>query len=104
MGPGTADGSLAGQQVRGSRFAGQAVPGALVLAAGRAEVGVDLAGDVTLQAADDLRFGFPFGGAAFGVGAGGRVRAQAGEHDPPEGMVGLPVTAGVEPVAGDFPR
>jgi len=74
------------------------------LAAGRAEVAVDLAGDVTLQAADDLRLGFPFGGAALGVGAGGRVRAQPGEHDPPQGMVGLTVTAGVEPVAGDFPR
>ena len=47
------------------------------------EVVVDLAGDVTLQAADDLRLGFPFGGAAPGVGAGARVRAQAGEHDPP---------------------
>jgi hypothetical protein len=37
-----------------------------VLAAGRAEVGIDLAGDVTLQAADDLRPGFPFGRAAPG--------------------------------------
>jgi len=74
------------------------------LAAGRAEVAVYLAGDVTLQAADDLRLGFPFGGAALGVGAGGRVRAQPGEHDPPQGVVGLAVTAGVEPVAGDFPR
>ena len=25
-------------------------------------------------------------------------------HDPPQGMVGLAVAAGVEPVAGDFPR
>ena len=49
MRPGTAGESFAGQQVRGSRIAGQAVPGALALAAGRAEVGVDLAGDVTLQ-------------------------------------------------------
>src|SRR5258705_5863945 len=48
--PGTADESFEGQQVRGSRIAGQAVPGALALAAGRAEVKVDLAGDVTLQA------------------------------------------------------
>src|SRR5512140_1510211 len=62
------------------------------LAGGRAEVAVDLAGDVTLQAADDLRLGLPFGGAALGVGAGGRVRAQPGEHDPPQGMVGLTVT------------
>ena len=104
MRPGTADESFEGQQVRGSRIAGQAVPGAWALAAGRAEVRVDLAGDVTLQAADDLRLGFPFGRAALGVGAGGRVRAQPGEHDPPQGMIGLAVTAGVEPVAGDFPR
>src|SRR5580704_2914432 len=102
--PGTAGGSFAGQQVRGSRLSGQAVPGALALAAGRAEVAVDLAGDVTLQAADDLRLGFPFRRAALGVGPGGRVRAQPGEHDPPQGMIGLAVTAGVEPVAGDFPR
>ena len=65
------------------------------LAAGRAEVGIDLAGDVTLQAADDLRLGFPLGRAAFGVGAGGRVRAQPGEHDPPQGTCSLAVTAGV---------
>ena len=82
--PGTADESFEGQQVRGSRLSGQAVPGAFrALAGDRAEVRVDLAGDVTLQAADDLRLGFPFGGTALGVGAGARVRAQAGEHDPP---------------------
>ena len=75
-----------------------------MLAAGRAEAGVDLAGDVTLQAADDLRLGFAFRRAAPGVGAGGRVRARAGEHDPPQGMAGLAVTAGVEPVAGEVPR
>ena len=73
-------------------------------AGGRAQVGVDLAGDVTLQAADDLGLGLSFFGAALDVGAGGRVRAHAGEHDPPQGVVGLPVAAGVEPVAGDFPR
>ena len=67
-------------RVRGSRISGQAAPGAWALAGGRAEVAVDLAGDVTLQAADDLRLGFPFRGAALGVGAGGRVRAQPGEH------------------------
>jgi len=53
------------------------------LAAGRAEVAAGLAGDVALEAADDLRLGLPFGGAAPGTGAGGRVRAQPGEHDPP---------------------
>ena len=104
MRPGTADGSFAGQQVRGSRISGQAAPGAWVLPGGRAQLAVDLAGDVALEAADDLRLGLAFGRAALGVGAGGRVRAQAGEHDPPQGVVGLAVTAGVEPVAGDFPR
>ena len=38
-----------------------------------AEVGAGLAGDVSLEAADDLGLGFPFFGAAFDVGAGGRV-------------------------------
>jgi len=60
----------------------------MAASAGGAEVVADLAGGVTLQAADDLRLGFSFGRAAPGVGAGGRVRAQAGEHDPPQGMVG----------------
>jgi hypothetical protein len=60
-------------RVRGSRLSGQAAPGAWALAGGRADVAVDLAGDVTLQAADDLRLGFPFRGAALGVGTGGRV-------------------------------
>ena len=69
-----------------------------------AEVAVDLAGDVALEAADDLRLGLSFCRAALDVGAGGRVRAQPGEHDPPQGVVGLAVAAGVEPVAGDFPR
>ena len=81
--------------------AGREVPGK---AAGRAEVGIDLAGDVTLEAADDLCLGLPFGCAVLGVGTGGPVRAQPGEHDPPQGMAGLPVTVEVEPVAGDFPR
>jgi hypothetical protein len=72
----------------GSRLAGQAGPRECVLAGGGAEVGVDLAGDVALEAADDFLLGFSFGCAAFGVGAGRRVRAQAGEHDPPQGMAG----------------
>jgi hypothetical protein len=64
--------------------------------------GAGLAGGVALEAADDLRLGFSFAGAAFGVGAGGRVGTQAGEHDPPQRMVGLAVAAGVEPVADGF--
>jgi hypothetical protein len=46
--PGTAGESFEGQQIRGSRLAGQAVPGVGASASGRAEVRVDLAGDVTL--------------------------------------------------------
>ena len=34
---------------------------------------VDLAGDVALEAADDLGLAEPFGGASAGVGAGGFV-------------------------------
>src|SRR6476660_2289920 len=103
MRPGTADESFAGQQVRGSRISGQAAPGAWVLPDGRAQLAVDLAGDVALEAADDLRLGLSFRCAALSVGACGRIRAQAGEHDPPQGVVGLAVTAGVEAVACDFP-
>jgi hypothetical protein len=88
--PGTADESFAGQHGCGSRILGQAVPGACALVSGRAEVRVDLAGDVTLEAADDFRFRLSFCCAALDVGAGGRVRAQAGEHDPPQRVVCLP--------------
>jgi hypothetical protein len=50
--PGAADGSLPGQHLRcGSRLVGQAAPGEVALAA---QVGVDLAGCVALEAADDL--------------------------------------------------
>ena len=82
-GPGTADESFEGQHGCGSRILGQAVPGAFGLAGGPAEVGVDLAGGVTLEATDDFRFRLSFVGAAFDVGAGRRVRAHAGEYDPP---------------------
>ena len=88
---------------RGSRISGQAVPGVYGSVSGRAQVRIDLTGDVALQAADDLGLGLSFFGAAFDVGAGGRVRSHAGEHDPPQAMVGLPVAAGVEPVPVTFP-
>ncbi len=39
---------------------------------------VDLAGDVALEAADDLGLGLSFFGAALYAGAGGRVRARGG--------------------------
>src|SRR5215470_2949550 len=104
-GPGTAGGSLAGQQGCGSRIEGQAVPGSLrALAGRRAQVGVDLAGDVTLEAADDFLLRQAFFGAPAGVGAGRRVPAQPGDHDPVQGVVGLAVPAGIEAVAGDLSR
>src|SRR5580693_10485147 len=67
-----------------------------------AQAGVDLAGDVTLEAADDLFLGQAFFGAAFDVGAGGGMGAHPGDRDPPQGVVGLAVAAGVEAVAGDL--
>jgi len=55
-GPGTADGSFEGQQGCGSRLAGQAVPGVRGSVSGGAQAGVDLAGDIALETADDLCF------------------------------------------------
>ena len=100
MGPGTADESFEGQQGCGSRLAGQAVPGAGASVSGGAELGIDLAGDVTLETADDLCLRLALGGAALDVGAGRGMGAHPGDHDPPQGMVGLAVAAGVEAVAG----
>ena len=88
----------------GSRLAGQAAPGALASAGAWAQVGVDLTGDVTLEAADDLFLGQALFAAPGDVGAGGRVGAHPGDHDPVQGVVGLAVAAWVEPVAGDFPE
>src|SRR5277367_2027315 len=87
----------------GSRFAGQAAPGAWRSAAG-AQVVADLAGDVALQAADDLFLGQSFVGAPGDVGAGGGVVAHPGDDDPPQGVVGLAVAAGIEAVTADLPR
>ena len=65
---------------------------------------VDLAGDVTLQAADDLFLRQAFPGAPLDVDESRRMGAHPGEHDPPQGVVGLAVTAGVEAVAGGLAR
>ena len=64
---------------------GQTVPEKLSLPADGAEVGVDLAGDVTLKTADYVQLGEPFFQAAFYVSLGFLMRAHAGEHDPPQG-------------------
>ncbi|HEX9515771.1 MAG TPA: hypothetical protein VF940_06300 [Streptosporangiaceae bacterium] len=47
------------------------------------EQGVRRACEVALEATHDLLGAFALHGAPLGVGAGGGVRAQAGEHDPP---------------------
>ena len=77
----------------------QTVPEKGALVGGADEVVVDLAGDITLQAANDLWFCFAFLEATFDVGLGWQVVAQAGEHNAPQGMVRLAVPAGVQPVA-----
>jgi hypothetical protein len=76
----------------------QPPPESGVSVSGGAEVGVDLAGDVAFQAADDLCLGQAFGGAPFDVGAGRGVGAHPGDHNAPQGVVGLPVAGGVEAV------
>jgi len=60
------------------------------------EVRVELSCDVALEAADGFGCGFAFGAAALEVMAGCGVVRQAGDHDPPEGAVGLTVAAAVE--------
>jgi hypothetical protein len=54
MGPGTADESFEGQQER-QPISGSGRPRGRWGLAGGAEVGVDLAGDVALEAADDFQ-------------------------------------------------
>jgi hypothetical protein len=66
-----------------SRLVGQAVPEMVVSVGGGEEVVVDLAGDVTLQAADDFGLGLAFFRPAFDVVLSGLMRAEAGEDDAP---------------------
>ena len=95
MRPGTADESFAGQQVRGSRISGQAAPGAWVLPDGLGQLAVDLAGDVALEAADDLAFAVSVRCLTGHVGAGRWVVGHADERDPVQRTVRGPVaTAG----------
>ena len=65
---------------------------------GRGQVGVDLPGDVALEAADDLAFAEAFGGASFDVVAGGLVVAHPDDGDDVEGAVRGPVSAAAEAV------
>ena len=64
---------------------------------------VDLSGDVSFQAADDLSAGFAFGLAFLDVCDGGRVVAHTNRCDAPECVVGLAVAAAVEPVSYGLP-
>jgi hypothetical protein len=73
----------------------QAVPEVVASVGGPEEVVVGLLGDVTPQAADDLGLGRTFFEAALQIGLGGLVRADAGEDDAPQGVIGLAVTAGL---------
>src|SRR4051812_49963607 len=68
------------------------------LAGCRRESSIDLAGEVALEAADDLALGQALGGAAGDVVDGRLVPAHANDDGAVEGGVGLPVTAAVEPV------
>src|SRR4051812_17348278 len=63
------------------------------------EVGVDLPGDVALEAADDLSLAEALAGAAFDVVAGGLVMAHPHDGDDVERAVGGPVAAAAEPVS-----
>src|SRR4051794_3568231 len=64
---------------------------------------VELAGDVALEAADDLGLGLALGGAAFGVGACAFAIAQAADGDHVQRAVGVAVAAVVEAVAVGAP-
>src|ERR1700751_36447 len=78
--PGAAGRSFGGQRRGGgSRLAGQAAAGSCRSSEAVAEVGVDLAGDVPLQAADDLFLRQSLRGAPLGAGAGGRVTRPGAE-------------------------
>jgi hypothetical protein len=88
---GLASGSMllwSGKWVRGSVLGDQG------------EQGVeDLAGDVALQAADDLGLRQAFVSAALGVSARPCVIAEPDENDDVECIVGATVTAAIEPVS-----
>jgi hypothetical protein len=63
---------------------------------------VDLVGDRSFEAADDVGLAFALGGAALGVGLGAGAASEAVHGDHVERAVGLAVAAGVEAVAVGF--
>ena len=70
----------------------------------RGGAGTPHGGDVALEDAHDLWLAATFKAAPFDVDACSSVRAHAGEHDAPQGVVGLPVAAAVEPVTDRLAR
>src|SRR6266481_5540863 len=84
--------------VSGSSWARPVTPDLL----GVHEVRVDLARDVAFQHAHHLAGRETFARAASDVLAGAFVAAHAGEHDAPQGMVRLAVSAGVQAVTDDL--
>src|SRR4051812_29889868 len=50
---------------------------------------VELAGDVALEAADGFGFGLAFGAAPLEIATSRGIVGEAGDHDAPEGAVGL---------------
>jgi hypothetical protein len=67
---------------------------------GCGEGAVELAGDVSLEAAPDFAVRFSFGTAAGQVGLGARVVVHTAAGDDVDGLVQCPVSAAVQSVAG----
>src|SRR5690606_38243028 len=65
---------------------------------------VDLSGDESLQAADDVTLGEPFCGASGDVVDGGPVVLHTDDDSAVDGGVGLAVSAPVEAVTVGHPR
>ena len=63
------------------------------------EVLVDLAGDVALEAAQDVELGQALLGPALDIGPSGWVAVHADQGDAPQGVVGVAVAAAIQPVA-----
>src|SRR4029453_18964312 len=65
---------------------------------------VDLAGQVALDAAHDLRFGQAFLGPPFDIGAGAGTEPHPDHHGQVQGPVGVAVAAAVQPVPAGLAR
>src|SRR5215212_4932013 len=65
---------------------------------------VDLAGEVALDAADDLGFGQALFGPPFDIGAGAGTEPHPDDHGQVQGPVGVAVPAAVQPVPAGLAR